>query len=220
VSLIKWRKESADDVDMATYYGDEIDLDNPGQVKLAAIAGMIAIPMFILIGLYILGSSVMEALDCQKARDWPVTQGVVVRSDLDSETSITNRRAIETTTYDVNIRYVYRVDGAEHTGDQVTLGAINRNSEKTAYRLLNDYPQGATVAVHYDPLVPSRAVLDTEVPMGTKLGIGGGAVASLIGVGLLFVAFGGGKDSEHESDEVERIADEPTGRGAMYGRPI
>lgn len=200
-------------------FNHESDLNDLKKLKWMGVVFFAAAPMIVLAGVFFLYRGITDAKACVAAQSWPVAQGMVVRSDMDSEKHM-NRRGIETTTYDLNIEYVYSVEGVAYAGDQVTLGMLNRTSEKTTYQLLNTFPEGATVDVRYDPQLPSRAVLTTSVPLGTKFDLGVGSIIAVLNIGMGLLIFKWTR--EGRQDEVVRAAEPavPADAAVLYGRPI
>ena len=88
------------------------------------------------------------------------------------------------TTYSADVTYTYQVAGASYTGDKVSIGQMSSSSEY-AQGILNRYPVGKKVSVHYSPGDPSDAVLETGIHGGTWICLGVGTAFALFGIMFL-----------------------------------
>lgn len=64
--------------------------------------------------------------------------------------------------YRADVRYCYTVNGVEHTGSRRQLIVLESLSRAHAQEVVQHYPPGHRVRVHYDPANPADAAL--EVP--------------------------------------------------------
>jgi hypothetical protein len=109
----------------------------------------------------ITASNIREAA---RARGWPVTQGRISRSELETvRLSPGAKRGATVTAYRPLIEYEYRVDGHEHRSRRVRLGATRSTTKERASIELVPFAVGSTVEVHYDPAAPEQALLETRV---------------------------------------------------------
>lgn len=99
-----------------------------------------------------------------RANAWPVTPGEIVSSIVEQRNSTENGRA--RTTYIPIVEFAYTVGGNRLNSRQVKLGLEVSGSESFAQGIVDRYPAGAAVDVHYDPQDPSNAAL--ENPTGTS----------------------------------------------------
>ena len=91
--------------------------------------------------------------------DYPTVSGHVTRSNV--ETHPGHR----STTYSPKIKYTYRVNGREYTGDRYRYGQMSSNDGR-ARRVVAEYPVGRQIDVHFSAADPADSVLLTglEVP--------------------------------------------------------
>lgn len=86
------------------------------------------------------------------------------------------------------VEYRYRVDGQEYEGEVVWPGPIRPHGatgqRRSVERFLDDYPDGETVTVYYDPVDPSRSFLDPHQGTGGYLAVAGFALL-VLAVGTL-----------------------------------
>ncbi|AZO76491.1 MULTISPECIES: DUF3592 domain-containing protein [unclassified Bosea (in: a-proteobacteria)] len=94
-----------------------------------------------------------------RANAWPVTQGEIVSSAVEQRRSTENGRTSKT--YLPVIEFAYTVAGNRLHSRQVKLGLEVSGSESFAQTLVDRYPAGAPVDVHYDPQDPSNAALES-----------------------------------------------------------
>ncbi|SFD17894.1 Protein of unknown function [Bosea sp. CRIB-10] len=99
-----------------------------------------------------------------RANAWPITPGEVVSSTVEQRRSTENGKA--RTTYLPVVEFAYTVEGNRLHSRQVKLGLEVSGSESLAQGIVDRYPAGAAVEVHYDPQDPSNAAL--ENPTGTN----------------------------------------------------
>lgn len=99
-----------------------------------------------------------------RANAWPVTAGEVVSSTVEQRHSTENGRT--RTTYLPIVEFAYTVGGNRLHSRQVKLGLEVSGSERFAQGIVDRYPAGAVVDVHYDLQDPSNAAL--ENPTGTS----------------------------------------------------
>ena len=81
---------------------------------------------------------------------WPSVEGVILESRVD-DAHLEMMKPV--------LRYRYEVNGRSHVGFRVSFSGygISRDSMQ---RLIDPYPMGSIVRVHYDPNDPAAAVLD------------------------------------------------------------
>jgi hypothetical protein len=134
--------------------------------------------LFFVIGVLAIGygaSLLVQSLRCEY---WPVTDGVI-------ETAVMKYQANSHSghhggTYGVKITYHYQVAGTGLEGTQVAFGELE-SSAAHAQAILDRYPPGQKVQVHYDAANPQRAVLEPGIHGGTWLYFTLGAMFALVG---------------------------------------
>ncbi len=115
---------------------------------------LLAIWAFIaFVGLLLIGYGQLKLQQSRASVDWPTTTGRIVRSRVESSTSD------DGTTYSADIKYVYTVDGTEHSSDVVIIGG----HEYDAHDVVRRYPVGNSVSVSYSPDDVTDAVLKPGV---------------------------------------------------------
>ena len=116
--------------------------------------------------------------EARMAQFWPETDATVIRSEwLDSAKD------------HADIRYRYTVNGAEFESDQQFIGMLengtielNSGRNISQYMLLDRFPLGKKITIHYDPDEPGNAVLFNEVDSN-------GTVLIYFGIAFMLAGF-------------------------------
>ena len=90
---------------------------------------------------------------------WPTIDGTIVRSEIERQTSTSDKGA-EETLYP-KIAYQYRIDGQEYKSAKISFSSLKADAKQ----LVSQYPVSKTVQVYYNPQKPKQAVL---VPGGNE----------------------------------------------------
>jgi hypothetical protein len=130
--------------------------------KGGPISGLVIGILFSVIGCFFafaIGKPILD--DAKASRDWPSVPGVITRS------AVATKNSGGKTRYRYDVVYRYQVEGRELTcsnvffGDDVFFGGdVSSRSSDTAYKVTKRYPEGAEVAVYYEPEDPASAVLE------------------------------------------------------------
>ena len=110
---------------------------------------------------------------------WPTAPGTVVASSVERQESRRNRKT--SVTYHAGIRYEFQVGGATFNGNRVAYGDYGSSSVSHARGIVDRYPMGRSVTVHYKPGSPEECLLEP----GMK-----GQTFVLPGIGLIFLLAG------------------------------
>ncbi len=113
----------------------------------------------ILISVFFIGVGVQTTRLARESDGWPSVDGEIVGSDIVEETS-SARTGRGTVTYRPTIRYRYRVGDADYTGERVALGEYATENRADAEAVVQRYPIGRRLPVHYRPSAPNVAVLE------------------------------------------------------------
>ena len=132
--------------------------------------------LFVVIGLVVLGIGIWTLAKSIRSEHWPVTEGIIQSAEMKSHEGSKGGR-----TYSADVTYSYQVAGTGYTGGKVSIGQMSSSSEY-ARGILNRYPVGKKVSVHYAPGDPSDAVLETGIHGGTWICLGVGIVFLLVGI--------------------------------------
>ena len=135
--------------------------------------------LFIAIGLVAVGAGVWTLIKSIRTERWPVTDGVIQSAEMKSHSGSKGG-----TTYSAEVTYTYQVNGVRYKGNKVAIGQMSASPEY-AQGILNRYPVGKKVSVHYSPTDPSEAVLETGIHGGTWICFGVGTAFALFGAMFL-----------------------------------
>lgn len=135
--------------------------------------------VFILIGGAILYSGVKSLFEANASKSWPTVQGKVISSSVDSKSSSKGG-----TTYHAEVLYEYRVGGETHSSNDVAYGSYGSSNPSHARSIVNKYPAGKEVTVHYSPSNPSKSVLEAGISGQAFFLPGFGAVFFCAGLGM------------------------------------
>mgnify|MGYP002713055034 CR=1 FL=1 len=97
---------------------------------------------------------------------WPATEGVIVKSEMDSYLVRRSRKGFtKVPLYVANITYSYKVDGELLETYSVSIGKpqVESRTKADVQLVLDKYPLGKEVQVYYDPNNPETAVLEPGV---------------------------------------------------------
>lgn len=131
--------------------------------------------IFVLVGTVILVAGLRNVWYGWQSARWPATQGEITSSAVKYHSSNKGRGS-----YSAEIRYQFRVEPSTYTGDRVAFGGVS-GKHAGAQTIVNRYPQGKPVEIHYHPTDPGLCVLEP--------GLHAFAFA-LPGAGLVFAGFG------------------------------
>lgn len=132
--------------------------------------------IFILIGAAVLFFGVRSVLRANASSGWPTTPGTIVSSTV-RQSSGKNGGV----TYQAEVLFRYTAGGAPRLSHNVAYGNYGSSDPSHAQDIVNKYPPGSQVAVHYSSTDPSEAVVEPGVHSQALF---------LPGFGLIFLAAG------------------------------
>jgi uncharacterized protein (TIGR03435 family) len=170
--------------------------------------------LFIVIGLVVVGVGVWLLTKSLRAEHWPVTDGIVQSAEMKSQTG--NHGS---TTYSAEVTYTYQVAGATYTAGKVAIGQMS-SSVDYAQGILNRYPVGKKVSVHYSPDDPSDAVLETGIHGGMWICLGVGTAFTLFGIMFLQIQRAAMRAQMPGAPPSSSVTVQPDGRVTMDKPPV
>lgn len=138
--------------------------------------------IFILVGAIAVGCGLYNLIRSVRCANWPTTDGVVESANITRHEG----DADHGDTFSAEITYQYSIAGIHFEGTRLAFGAMS-SSSAYAQGVVNRYPVGKTVVVHYAPEDPQNSVLETGVHGGTWICFGVGALFML--AGIMFLQF-------------------------------
>jgi hypothetical protein len=140
-------------------------------------------------GFILIGLGGLAVLFSYSSHWWPVTEGVVLRSELHEGTAHA---------YPV-VEYEYRVDGETYRSKKITPVQVGKRMSLSNGRdLIASLPVGKTVQVRFLPWWPSFAVVEPGVDM-PSIGI------LMAGAVILLAGRFWGRRKEREEEQVDPI---------------
>jgi len=133
-------------------------------------------------GMGIVGYGVWTLIKSVRTNDWPVTDGVIQSAQKKFHRDDNDGNG----TYSAEVTYTYQVAGVNYDGNKIAIGQMS-SSAAYAQGVLNRYPIGKTISVHYAPDNPTDAVLETGVHGGSWIGLVVGTFFTLFGLMFLQV---------------------------------
>jgi hypothetical protein len=118
--------------------------------------------------------------------DWPAVDGEIVRSGIQEE-RITTRSGPPSLTHRAVVVYTYSAGGVRYEGNRVAFGEYATSDPEDAAQIVNRYPTGTAVRVHYRPDDPAVSVLEPGDQGRPWLYTALGLVFALVGAVLAFV---------------------------------
>ena len=130
---------------------------------------------FILAGAGILFFGIRNFNRARESITWPTIEGHVIRSEM------TWGSSHDSTTYKAEVLYNYQLSSVTYSSNRVGFGDYGSSDSSHARTILNRYPTGISVQVHYNPKSPELSVLETGVHGATYFLPLGGLLFFVVG---------------------------------------
>lgn len=169
--------------------------------------------LFVVIGLGIVGCGAWTLIKSFRTNDWPVTNGVIQSAHQQSHSGK------EGTTYSAAVTYTYQVADVSYTGNKIAIGQMSSSSDY-AQGILNRYPVGKKIPVHYSPINPAEAVLETGVHGGTWICFIIGTVFALFGAMFLQLRRAATKAQMRGAPQASSVTMSPDGTISVDKPPL
>ena len=170
--------------------------------------------LFIVIGLVAVGVGVWLLTKSIRSEHWPVTDGIIQSAEIKSHSG--NHGG---TTYSAEVTYSYQVAGTSYTGDKVSIGQMS-SSSAYAGAILNRYPVGKKISVHYSPGDPADAVLETGIHGGMWICLGVGTAFTLFGIMFLQISRAAARVQLPGEAQSSSVTVQPDGSVTMDKPPV
>lgn len=131
---------------------------------------------FIIAGALLSWFGIRSLLRAEDSVKWPTAHGVVQSSSLEYHTG--NKGG---GTYHAHVLYSYSLDGSNFSGDRIAYGDYGSSDPSHAQGIINRYPVGTKVTVHYMPSNPEECLLEPGIAPQALV---------LPGLGILFFVAG------------------------------
>ncbi|MDP2653307.1 MAG: DUF3592 domain-containing protein [Candidatus Omnitrophota bacterium] len=137
--------------------------------------------IFLIVGLAVMNMGFKQIQKSKLSMTWPTVEGVVSSSDMGR-----HRDSDRGTTYSADVTYRYVLEGTTYVSSKVRYGSLNTSNPADAQRVLNRYPVGTKVSVHFNPDDPYESVLEPGMHGGVWFFPVFGSVFALVGAGMMF----------------------------------
>jgi len=114
--------------------------------------------IFVAVGASVAFFGIRGLVRAKASVEWPAAQGRIASSVVERHYSSSNGRS--STTYHAAILYEFSVHGATFNGTRVAYGDYGSSDPSHAREIVNRYPEGKAVTVHYMPGNPEECVLE------------------------------------------------------------
>jgi hypothetical protein len=106
--------------------------------------------------------------EASRTRGWLTADGRVVSAGVNEFTAPDGSR-----TYRPMVIFAYSVNSIRYMSNHISFGSTQSSSRSRAAHYGDRYPAGSHVVVHYDPVNPEHAVLETAGNPWIPIGAGG-----------------------------------------------
>lgn len=138
------------------------------------------------LGIFLMVMGMLSLQQGKEARSWKVVAGRITRSTLEEkrvDTSYGDGLRRSEVGYQPQIEYQYRVGDETLTGKRLSL-VEKQYTQKAGQKVLEKYPIGVTVQVHYDPENPQEAVIATGTVLSSFIFMLGGLALVAVGIAI------------------------------------
>jgi len=139
------------------------------------------ISVFYLIGFGIFGWGIHSLMKSRRADKWPTVTAIIEACHFLEDSDP------EGTTYKVENRYSYVVDGISYTGDRIAFGYSGGSNEEEVRDIYKKLSNANKVQVKYNPLRPKECVLASGPNKSSLIAIICGLTWLLFVVGFTFL---------------------------------
>jgi hypothetical protein len=148
------------------------------------ILGLLCVGFFVLAfgggGTFLIYRTRKNKQQADASLGWPSAPGQILEADVRHSVS-TDSEGDRRDSYTPQVRYSYRANNTDYTGDKLAFGFVTGyGSDSKARAQLARYPVGGQVTVYYDPASPDKAVLERRA--------GGSTVGMVLGIIFLVLA--------------------------------
>lgn len=149
--------------------------------------GILTLAMFAA-GIFLMAWGVYEIKGSRESRNWPSTKGTVTSSSISEQTRRDTSTRRTTTTYFPRVLYEYQVKGRHYTSHRIEFGGDSGGMKRMAKKVVDKYPSGKKVTVHYNPQDPQYGVLEAGFTWSSLIVFLAGIAFFCVGV-LFFKAY-------------------------------
>lgn len=138
--------------------------------------------LMLLFGLYFMAVGTWDAVRAVSSSSWPIASGVVTRSEIEFQD---DPRIGKPGSHRPSVDYEYLVDGQRYTSSRIRVVTVGTSRRSDAESVLQDYPVGSPVSVHYHPRHPNLAYLEVGFSWDLLPTLGLGFLPFALGLAFL-----------------------------------
>ncbi len=138
--------------------------------------------LFIAAGAGVVYYGIDEFMRAKESTDWPVTEGRVIASSVTLHRDDIRHKDRVGNTYHAKILYEFSVKDILYQGNRIAAVDYGMNDPAHARRLVQHYPEGKVVKVHYKPGNPEVCLLEPGIQKLSWLMPGAGLAFFLAGI--------------------------------------
>ncbi len=138
--------------------------------------------LFIIPGVFMVFYSIRNAIKGHASRSWPPTMCTIRRSYVQVTTDRQNAKSMMPI-----VEYEYQFNGEDLKGSQIRYGTIGRGTRAGCEKILQPYPEGASVQLFVNPEDPKDCALEPGMSWGNVFNLVAGVVFIASGYALLQV---------------------------------
>lgn len=138
--------------------------------------------LFIVAGAGLAYHGIHEFMGAKDSTKWPVAEGRVIASSITLHQDDIRHRDRVGDTYHAKIQYEFSVEGITYRGNRIAAVDYGMNDPAHARRLVQRYPEGKVVQVHYKPGDPEVCLLKPGIQKLSWLMPGAGLAFFLAGI--------------------------------------
>lgn len=113
---------------------------------------------------------------------WPIAEGRVLSSQVKSAPGKSGGLV-----YSAEVNYAYAVNGESFTSQRIRFGNIHTGNPVLPTQLVEKYPEGGEVTVHYSVSDPLMAVLEPGIQSASLIVVGIGVLFASVGVAAILM---------------------------------
>ena len=150
-------------------------MTDPVQPAASPVMSFVIAVVLLFAAIYLSFPAVKILLFAEQSRSWPVINGQVASSEVESLWASREDGVMQA--YMPRVWYAYYLDGQNYISDQMFPGQGWMPFRYEAQSVAARYPQGAKVKIYYDPACPASSVLEPDrVPVMVNIRLGSGVV--------------------------------------------
>ena len=126
--------------------------------------GFYIVPVVLLIfGAGCLAAGLRSLRQARKVKYWPVRAGELVKCEVRREEAKSGGRRAGRIVYELDLKYLYEVDGRKLTGSRYRLNEVHSGNHLRCYELVQRLREQRSIEVFVNPANPEESYLTDEV---------------------------------------------------------